>query len=73
MGRSSLPENPPESLLLSMAIRYDHGFGCPGYYDSLFGDGEHEKRLQSTISIMRQLYEEVSGNGFYRWKDGDQL
>lgn len=67
MGRSELPEEPPYDLLFSMALRYDHGLGCDGYYDMLYGDGEHNKRLESTISIMRQLYEEVSGHGFYRW------
>lgn len=61
----SLPKEPPPGLLMSMAIRYDHALGCPGYYDML-GEGMHQKRLAGTLTTMRQLYEEVSGNGFYR-------
>ncbi len=60
-----LPKDPTPGLLMSMAMRYDHALGCPGYYDML-GEGEHEKRLQSVLTTMRQLYEEVSGYGFYR-------
>ena len=59
-----LPKEPPLGLLMSMALRYDHGLGCPEYYD-MFGEGEHVKRLESTLTTMRQLYEEVSGYGFY--------
>jgi len=61
----NLPKEPPPGLLMSMALRYDHGLGCDGYYD-MFGAGEHEKRLRGTLATMRQIYEEVSGNGFYR-------
>jgi hypothetical protein len=66
--KNELPKEPPPGLLMSMAIRYDHGLGCPGYYDSFprfEGDG-HQKRLESTLRTMRQLYEEVSGQGFYK-------
>ena len=65
-----LPKEPPPGLLMSMAIRYDHALGCPGYYDQqqLFGEKgpSHSQRLESTLTTMRQLYEEVSGHGFYR-------
>jgi hypothetical protein len=50
-----------------MAIRYDHGLAIPNYYDTLpiqFGQ-THKQRFDATISVMRQLYEEVSGHGFY--------
>lgn len=61
---------PSTGLLVSMAIRYDHGLGMPGFYDSDFlrkeGDPSHQQRLESTLRTMRQLWEEVSGNGFYR-------
>lgn len=62
-----LPKEPPPGLLMSMAIRYDHGLGLPGYYDSLpTAHGlTHAMRLESTLRTMRQLYEEVSGHGFY--------
>jgi len=64
------PTEPPPGLLMSMAIRFDHGLGCPGYYYSeLFrGPNEptHAQRLESTLRQMRQLWEEVVGLGFYR-------
>lgn len=61
-------KEPSLGLLMSMAIRYDHGLGVPGYYDQqpFAGSGPtHAQRLASTISTMRQLYEEASGHGFY--------
>lgn len=62
-----IPKKPTDGMLMSMAIRSDHGLGLPGYYDSpLFGGKiTHQQRLDSTISSMRQLYEEVAGEGFY--------
>lgn len=59
-----LPITPSAGLLMSMALRYDHGLGCPGYYDML-GEGQHKIRLEAALALMRQLYEEVSGQGFY--------
>ena len=62
-----VPTEPSRELLMSMAIRFDHGLGCPGYYDSpMVSNGKsHQQRLESTIRIMRQLHEEVVGRGFY--------
>jgi hypothetical protein len=60
-----VPVEPTDELLRSMAVRYDHGLGCPGYYDQ-FGEGEHEKRLRAAMTTMRQLHEEVVGAGFHR-------
>lgn len=63
-----VPKEPSEGVLVSMAIRYDHGLGVPGYYDHpLFGgeNGGHKRRMESTVAKMRQLYEEVVGAGFY--------
>jgi len=63
-------EEPPPGLLMSMAIRFDHALGCPGYYDSPLFRGPnqptHAQRLESTLRQMRQLWEEVTGRGFYR-------
>lgn len=57
---------PSDGLLVSMAMRWDHGLGCPGYYDQpLFGGVGHEARLRSAMATMRQLHEEVVGTGFY--------
>ncbi len=42
--RITLPTIPPEGLLLSMAIRFDHGLGVEGYYDDpMFGPPSHQK------------------------------
>ncbi len=69
--RTKLPKTPPDGLLHSMAIRYDHGLGLPGYYDTIpdTDEGAHERKYQATIRIMSQLYEEVSGHGFYKWEE----
>ena len=66
--RITLPTVPPEGLLLSMAIRFDHGLGVQGYYDDpMFGPPSHQKRLERTMRTMNQLYEEVSGGGFFTY------
>lgn len=69
-GWKLVPVKPTEAQLNSMAVRYDHGLGVPGYYDSdLFGNAtgpSHQQRLDSTIRTMRQLYEEAIGEGFYQ-------
>ena len=72
--KNPLPKTPPDGLLHSMAIRYDHGLGLPGYYDTFpdTDEGAHERKYQATIRIMSQLYEEVSGYGFYKWDDLDK-
>ena len=60
--------NPSVGLLVSMAIRLDHGLGCPGYYDSPAFSASgltHKRRLESAMSTARQLWEEVTGHGFY--------
>lgn len=68
-GHVVVPVKPTDELLMSMAVRYDHGLGIPGYYDQeLFaGSGiTHAQRLQGALTTMRQLHEEVVGKGFYR-------
>lgn len=58
----NLPQTPPDDLLWNMALRYDHGLGCDGYYDQAFfgnSSGDHQRRVESTLRQMRQLYEEV--------------
>ncbi len=72
-GYQVVSVEPPDELLMSMAIRYDHGLGCAGYYDqpSMQRDGvTHAIRLRSTLTTMRQLHEEVVGTGFYRPAQG---
>jgi hypothetical protein len=65
-----LPKEPPPGLLISMALRQDHGLGVPGYYDATpWGDApvaeRHWRRFQGAVNAMRQLYEEASGHGFW--------
>lgn len=67
-GFVMIPVKPPKALLVSMAIRSDHGLGVPGYYDQkiLGGNGvSHEKQFEAAIREMAQVYEEVTGEGFY--------
>ncbi len=69
IGGVIVPVEPTDELLRSMAIRYDHGLGVPGYYDQrVFGAENvgHARRMESTIRTMHQLHEEVVGKGFYR-------
>ncbi len=68
-GMVLVPADPSPGLLMSMAIRYDHGLGCPGYYDASFfaqtNGFTHQQRLESVLREMRKLHEEVVGSGFY--------
>ena len=66
-GYCIVPIEPPIELLISMALRIDHGLGCPGYYDCLpiqLGP-THKQRMDATIADMRRVYEEAVGKGFY--------
>lgn len=69
-GAVIVPVEATDDLLMSMAVRYDHGLGVPGYYDQPMileaSKVSHELRLESTMATMRQLHEEVVGKGFYR-------
>lgn len=63
-----VPVEPSLGVLASMAIRRDHGLGCPGYYDApVFGAENvgHQRRMEVAIGEARQQYEEVVGTGFY--------
>lgn len=64
-----LPKEPPIGLLMSMALRLDHGLGCPGYYDQEFlamPGVSHARRVEVALENMRKVYEEIVGEGFYR-------
>lgn len=62
-----VPVEPTVGLLMSMAIRRDHGLGYPGYYDdpAFGGAGWHQRRLDAALGYARQQHEEVVGHGFY--------
>jgi len=69
-GYALVPTKPSPGVLMSMAIRSDHGLGVPGYYDTglMLKEGfgvTHAQRLECTLSEMCKLYEEVVGTGFY--------
>lgn len=64
-----LPKVPSPGLLMSIAVRLDHGLGMSGYYDNpIFraaGTASHLRRLRWALREARKVYSEVSGNGFY--------
>lgn len=61
----TLPKEPSLGLLMSMAIRTDHGLGVPGCYDQ-FEAGSHRRRLDVALADMKKVYEEIIGQGFYK-------
>lgn len=64
-----LPEEPPPSLLYSMAMRYRHDFGLKkNPEDGPLSSGCTDEERRAILTTMRQLYEEVAGHGFYRWQ-----
>jgi hypothetical protein len=74
--RAVLPKEPPAGLIASMVVRFDHGLGLDGYYDQpIFASSglTHKKRRDGAIVTMQQLYEEVSGYGFFAWPECERL
>ena len=75
MMDANTTNEPSPGLLMSMALRFDHALGIPGYYDNqnrMFARGAsggeqptHAMRLASTLVQMHQLWEEVVGQGYY--------
>lgn len=57
-----LPKEPSQGLLISMALRYDHGLLAPG---NTFRPAVTPAAMDATLRQMRQLYEEASGHGFW--------
>ena len=53
-----LPKEPPAGLIHSMCARYRHDYGLIA--------PEHQ---EATRAIMRQLYSEVAGHGFFKWSE----
>lgn len=63
-----VPREPTRGLLMSIALRLDHGLGCPGYYDqTLLGGkpGDHQRRLDMALADARRAYDEIVGAGFW--------
>lgn len=73
-----IPVKPSNELLNSMAIRYDHAFGLSLPDEEIermrkeypiSGSQYKTKREKEQILItMKQLHEEVVGQGFYRYE-----
>ncbi|QOI71866.1 hypothetical protein pEaSNUABM50_00384 [Erwinia phage pEa_SNUABM_50] len=70
--KPNLPQEPNPNLIESMCMRFDHSHGIrslrmkDGKYD-VETEEEFESRRVSNRRVMRQLYEEVSGYGFYQY------
>lgn len=45
----------PRALVWNLMVRYDHGMGCDGYYDTIFGVGEHVRRKSQLITQMTKV------------------
>ena len=53
-------DKPSQALLESMALRFDHAFGLLK---------EEDQERKTILIIMRQLWEEVAGLGYYDGPD----
>lgn len=65
----TVPTEPSPGLLASMALRYDHGVFMPADPTSSLlpvSEEARARRINSIITTMRQIHEEVVGLGFYR-------
>ncbi|AFC21830.1 hypothetical protein GAP32_378 [Cronobacter phage vB_CsaM_GAP32] len=70
--KPNLPKTPDPRLIENMCLRFDHSHAMrvPRLKDGTFEIEtveEFERRRDSNRRVMRQLYEEVSGNGFYQY------
>lgn len=59
----SVPAIPEEERIESMCVRFDHGHGIPRMFES---EANWKVRQEYNRATMRQLYEEATGQGFYR-------
>lgn len=57
---------PDPKLLLSMARRYRHDFDLDRPQGATISCGTTPAEREAILRTMRQLWEEVTGNGFYR-------
>lgn len=63
----NLPKAPPPGLIDSMCLRYAHDFYLDADDTSPIASGWTEEEREGLRRTMRQLYEEVSGHGFFDW------
>lgn len=65
---NGLMKDPPPALIESMCLRYAHDFCLDKDPDAPLSSGWTSESRDALRRTMRQLYEEVSGHGFYKWK-----
>jgi hypothetical protein len=58
-----VPENPETERIESMCMRYDHAHGIPVMFET---EDDWHRRQEYNRTTMRQLYEEATGQGFFR-------
>ena len=75
-----IPTDPSDGLLNSMAMRFDHAFGCGLNMSDdeiekikkenpiIKGQFYTSKEREGLLRTMRQLHEEVVGTGFYKYE-----
>ena len=66
---TGLPKQPPAGLLWSMAMRLHHDFGIDADDSSPMSSGFTPREREVILNDMRKLYEEISGHGFFKWRD----
>lgn len=67
-AQRGLPKEPPACLIDSMCMRYSHDFWLDKNPDAPLSSGWTPEEREGLRRHMRQVYEEVSGHGFYKWK-----
>lgn len=71
--KPNLPQEADARLIESMCLRYDHAHGIKvGSLQNRGGvetDEEFANRQESNRRLMRKLYEEVSGYGFFTYPE----
>lgn len=63
LGAITVPAKPEPERIESMCFRFDHGHGLRRWEET---EEQFERRKEANRITMRQLYEEATGQGFYR-------
>lgn len=61
-----VPSTPSRGVLWSMALRYRHDFGIDKDPEDGFSSGCTFEERESILKLMAKLYEEATGQGFYK-------
>ena len=56
-----VPKTPTDDLLWNVALRWDHGLGCEGYYDQFLGEGKHAEQVAKTMGNARKAHAALVG------------